>query len=343
MGNFIIKKRIKYLDIAKGIGIILVVWAHAKGPYERYIYQFHMPLFFIISGFLHNDRNTVKQFIKSKTKSIYLPFVIWNLAIIVLKTWRNPSLIKKNLILAIQVLLALNKDGQFLGATWFLGSLFIVSIAYKMLDECIEDSPWKRFFITGCFIAVAGVAFEIKFPLMFSRTLILGMFYALGYFVKSYQNELKTFDNKWLAIVAGVIFVAIGHYNSANMGANEYRYPFAFVVGALFASYAAIFFSREFERMQQIWILGKLQDVICYLGKKSIHIVIWQFVAFRIVIAFQLYLNGESLRHILDYYPVYDASGYWWIVYSVIGLWAPVLWGNILDTISAGIKKMIKK
>ena len=40
------KQRAGYLDIAKGIGILLVVWAHARGPFSTYIYQFHMPLFF---------------------------------------------------------------------------------------------------------------------------------------------------------------------------------------------------------------------------------------------------------------------------------------------------------
>lgn len=44
------KKRIDYLDLAKGIGILLVVWAHARGPYSSYMYQMHMPFFFIISG-----------------------------------------------------------------------------------------------------------------------------------------------------------------------------------------------------------------------------------------------------------------------------------------------------
>ena len=36
------KQRAGYLDIAKGIGILLVVWAHARGPFSTYIYQFHI-------------------------------------------------------------------------------------------------------------------------------------------------------------------------------------------------------------------------------------------------------------------------------------------------------------
>lgn len=40
-------KRLDYMDIAKGIGIIAVVWAHSNGPLSDYMYQFHMPLFFL--------------------------------------------------------------------------------------------------------------------------------------------------------------------------------------------------------------------------------------------------------------------------------------------------------
>ena len=41
--------RIETIDIAKGLGILFVVWSHAKGPFTPYMYQFHMPLFFLIS------------------------------------------------------------------------------------------------------------------------------------------------------------------------------------------------------------------------------------------------------------------------------------------------------
>lgn len=46
-------RRIVAYDMAKGIGIILVVIGHAltMGEYARaFVYSFHMPLFFIISG-----------------------------------------------------------------------------------------------------------------------------------------------------------------------------------------------------------------------------------------------------------------------------------------------------
>lgn len=50
------KKRDVTFDIMKGIGIILVVLGHVQQldfyPLKTAIYTFHMPLFFILAGYL---------------------------------------------------------------------------------------------------------------------------------------------------------------------------------------------------------------------------------------------------------------------------------------------------
>ena len=71
---------------------------------------------------------------------------------------------------------------------------------------------------------------------------------------------------------------------------------------------------------------------ICYLGKRSIDLEIWQFVAFRIVIELQLFLDHKpvSLAEVLKYYPVYDAGNGWWMAYLVAGIIGSLLWGSLL-------------
>ncbi|MCD4694754.1 MAG: acyltransferase family protein, partial [Bacteroidales bacterium] len=52
------KQRFEWIDIAKGIGILLVVYGHCQPPplIEKFVYAFHMPLFFFISGFLFRHK-----------------------------------------------------------------------------------------------------------------------------------------------------------------------------------------------------------------------------------------------------------------------------------------------
>lgn len=49
-------KRIDWIDVAKGVGIFLMVMGHTSMPdaVNRWIYSFHMPLFFLLSGLVFN-------------------------------------------------------------------------------------------------------------------------------------------------------------------------------------------------------------------------------------------------------------------------------------------------
>lgn len=82
MGN-----RLIYIDVLKGIAIILVVMGHMFVPYTDYlestinqfIYSIHMPLFFFLSGRVlsinHESKNTYKLLVIKKILTLLLPFI----------------------------------------------------------------------------------------------------------------------------------------------------------------------------------------------------------------------------------------------------------------------------
>lgn len=327
------KKRIDYLDLAKGIGILLVVWAHARGPYSSYMYQMHMPFFFIISGLLYSSSKPLKQFIKGKITSLYIPFVFWNCMFITIKSYIHGVNIKTILNMDFKVLLTIEKDGQFLGATWFLGALFLASIIYKLLDTYIKNSKFKPFVMLSLSVIAGITGFTITFDHMLSRVLVLSMFFGFGVFVKTYIGDFKSVDCCALAIVSALIFLIIGKYNSANMGANQYRYPLLFVVGAVGASYALLYFCRWIDKLcQNIHVLEYIKNIGTFFGRNSLDILIWQFVAFRFVILLQMYKwhNSITWDELLSHYPVYVVSNGWWIIYTIVGMVVPVLFCSLL-------------
>lgn len=349
-------KRMVFLDIAKGIGILTVVWAHAKGPGSGYIYQFHMPFFFLVSGYLYRPEPSLREFARRKVKSLYLPFVFWNLLALFGKRAVGISHLPfaEMLQKATEMVLALDKDGQFFGATWFLSALFWESIFYKALDQSMEKLRYRRAWVTAIFLLGMAVGFGVDFPYMLSRNFVLGGFFAIGYAVRENQDRLKKFWNGKLAAVFGTVFLFLGHGSHADMGKNDYSSPIGFVAGALMASYAILYAAQQFGRWQEricmtvrpmgmpdkamkpffAWKGYVLQAArgICYLGKRSIDLVIWQFVAFRIVIVLQLFLDHKpvSLAEVLKYYPVYDAGNGWWMAYLVAGIFGSLLWGSLL-------------
>ncbi len=73
-------KRIAWIDNAKAIGIFLVVLGHLPVPeyLATYIYSFHMPLFFFLSGLVFKGReSTVLAFARTRSRTLLIPYVVF--------------------------------------------------------------------------------------------------------------------------------------------------------------------------------------------------------------------------------------------------------------------------
>lgn len=332
--------RIETIDIAKGLGILFVVWSHAKGPFTPYMYQFHMPLFFLISGFLFNSRNTPAQFLGKKVRSLYIPFVFWNLCSLLITTalhiqeFSDIHLVKK----ILKIILTLDKDGKFMGATWFLGTLFVVSVVYKLMDYYMPSVKGKSIFLVILFGCVAATGFSINFPYLLSRTLILSFYFAIGRAAKEYKEVIYVYHSGILVCFSIILFAIIGHYNAINMAKNTYTYPFLFAIGALLASYVVIYVSEILQK-RTIWI----KKALIVMGENSISIVIWQFVVFWIIEAVQFKLFGIPFVQLFENYPPYKTTNGWWIVYLIVGAVASMLIGEIISAVKQGIGRVTKK
>ena len=84
-------KRDTVISIAKGIAIILMVIAHAEAPgwLCKFIFEFHMPLFFITAGYFFSLKylNDEATFVKKRVKGLYWPFVKWSVFFLVIHNW----------------------------------------------------------------------------------------------------------------------------------------------------------------------------------------------------------------------------------------------------------------
>ena len=72
------KERIEWIDIAKSIGILLVVFGHSASPFttiKRYIFWFHMPFFFFLSGYLYKARYNYWMYFKRKFLHLLVPYI----------------------------------------------------------------------------------------------------------------------------------------------------------------------------------------------------------------------------------------------------------------------------
>ena len=73
-------KRDKSIDFIKGIAIFSVVLAHCwfiSDELFEFIYSFHMPLFFCISGYLFNTKKKYGELLISKIKTLIIPYILF--------------------------------------------------------------------------------------------------------------------------------------------------------------------------------------------------------------------------------------------------------------------------
>ena len=130
--------RISYIDISKGIGIILVCIGHFDISNEdsvffnlfTWIYSFHMPFFFFISGLLFDSKSmTTKDFLKRKLINLIVPYLLFSIY--------NWILLEIFQIEHPQFLI----HGWGRNPLWFIPIIFIIELLHFFI---IKDSNLKK-------------------------------------------------------------------------------------------------------------------------------------------------------------------------------------------------------
>lgn len=178
--------RIEWVDILKGLAIVLVVVGHmeyAEGtanPGRMLIYSFHMPLFFMLAGYtaaLSLSRNpNLLKFISRRFLSVMVPYFCWLLALPCIYVTTGEIYHYSFLDACLGII---SGWGQW----WFLPGLFILQLmfaAYHLLRRAVP----------GAFGAVA--AFIILFACVFSSYryngfLFSGLDFKIHYALRTYH------------------------------------------------------------------------------------------------------------------------------------------------------------
>lgn len=218
-------KRIEYIDIAKGIGILLVALAHADisliSPYlHELIYSFHMPLFFFLSGYFFHADLPFWSLFKRRFNTLLKPYLVTILLIYTVSV----SFSNMSFVTAIgRMVKSMYATGHYINwvQLWFLPSLFITSLfAYLFYRVVLARIP-NRFvrWLILLVVQAIGVAFLGVFypfsvsilgkhydlyglPLNLDIVLLTGFFYMLGNEIRQVSSE-KAFGNLWLLLGTG--------------------------------------------------------------------------------------------------------------------------------------------
>jgi fucose 4-O-acetylase-like acetyltransferase len=209
-------KRIGYIDLIKTFTIFCVLWGHCiqqldnnlippwKNPVISYIYSFHMPLFYLLSGFFFKSslKYGLKDFLVRKGVQLILPYLVWCVL-------RGALLLVYSVIVKGNTLtLPQSVKTVFYGHFWFLRELFI--------SYCIAYAGY-RIFRKGFTAAILCICFTLFAPLMSSQSFYLPIFFA-GIFIKEYYTFFKRHAVFILAVSSVLFGVCLPYWKGEYYG-----------------------------------------------------------------------------------------------------------------------------
>lgn len=296
------KNRIEWIDAAKGIGIFFVVWAHTTAilPQAKvFLYMFHMPLFFILSGFCYkHHRVTFLDFIKSQAKSIVVPYFFWGIMtyivwVVILRNYGEDA--------SFGVAPLKPLFGMFYGVgndmwlqhnipLWFLPCLFFTKIVFNLIMRLKKS---KAQIVACCAFPVVGVLAKnillFRLPWSLDVAFVAVTFFGFGYLLKTTNFIEKHLGLKTL-VLCGSCSCCIYFFNGrVDMMTGLYNNIGLFLLGGISGSLTCVFFARLLWVRQAFSSAGKASLIIFLLHNLS-----FSFLTAIAVFVFKLPLSFKS-------------------------------------------------
>jgi len=276
--------RIEFIDSLKGFAIFLVVWGHCiqnlkkdinffQNSVFEFIYSFHMPLFFMLSGFFFLSclKLTLKDFICKKITQLILPCLVWAIIYGLITLLGD---VIKNQSIEYKLILS-NIIDPLRWPFWFLRELFI-SFMLVFLFYKIFKKDWIVVFLSILFVLILpfhNLYFQRYLLPMFLCGILLGKYYCA---IKKYSIQLVGI---FFIIFLICLFFWKGEYTIYIIGFPSLLSPeqwrvmpaslFRFLIGIS----GSIFFFFLFEK---IYIKNKIFSFLEIIGIKTLSIYIVQ-------------------------------------------------------------------
>lgn len=321
---------ITWIDTMKALLIISVVIGHSTSPFVTYIYLFHMPAFFLVSGYTCKRKiNNGLQFLIQKITTILVPAFLINILFIlfyfviqkvgfytVFQVGEPVSLGDR-----LKMLFGHLQTTDLGGATWFLFVIFEVKILFYFFD--VLGRMLRRsyivyiltFFMGGIGYYLATVQ-HVFLPYQLDLALIACIFYGIGALAAE-VNGLDMFDNKVMVPFCIVFTVFFGQfYFSGTLPMNWPTRQFTNIFIQLFSCFCATYLVWNAALYLDVSKIGRY---LRWLGKHTYCILITHFFVFRIIFAIGIALGRVPLSQLQNLTPDTTLSaGGGWVLISVL-------------------------
>ena len=258
------------LDVAKGLGIILVVLGHnwfvesTKGELFRVIFSFRLPLFFFLSGVFLRKTDPVAGFVRSRAHSLLKPYFVILVAIGAgkLAGWAYFQ----------GVLYATGRTLYWI-PMWYLPHLFLCSIVVLLLIQRIDST--RMLWAVGAASLALGVLVlqPTDWPWSLDLMPITVAFVLAGYLCRDALASMRFHALGFITALAA--FATLHYFFDLAMDLNIRRYGPMVMPFLIVTAQAALGIVLCLAVASLLARVEPLKNLLAYVGSGTLFILIF--------------------------------------------------------------------
>lgn len=262
-------KRLNFIDIAKGIGIIAVVVGHSTqiDTLKIILFWFHMPLFFFISGFLFKQRQGI---IKRKAKQLLIPYLSYFIIISFIQDLFNPiGDVKAHIF---NFLSGGENLTYYFGVFWFITCLYFTTVTFNFIIKV----RFKVIIILIMYLLsyINSVFFRnVNFIENINVVFFSIVFFYLGWLYQKDKNNNYLNNSTVILSSVGIIFLIIVFMQTnqiefiIDMKSQQYNHLFLDIIVPI------CFIFIVFKLSKIIGTIPNLSTILISIGRSSLTIM----------------------------------------------------------------------
>lgn len=276
------------IDFIKGLGIILMIMGHQYYGmlFDIWIHSFHMPIFFMISGFLFNSDLSIRKRIHKKYKSLIIPYItvsLFHLLIFSLKIVISREPLDKLLYHFSHILLYNHEGIAICGAVWFLTALFFTDVIYSIVCKITTDF-FSKLVIIFTFVTIGHILsyYEYRLPLSIDISFVcLGLYFIGDNFKKIRKDCIINFNGNITMLLFIISLVLIFRNGYVNLRLASYGNIFLFYIDCILMGLVLYIFSVKIVKNSSRFIryitnIGR--NSLIYLSFNQLLILLFRLI-----------------------------------------------------------------
>lgn len=330
------------LAIMKGIAIVSVVAGHCTmyKVVENYVNQYHLAVFFFVAGYFLTDKyvNSPILLIKKRFKTLYVPFILSGLAFLLLHNVlaniyiNDQSLSLSQMFVGGQNLVfKLFSTEPLMGAMWFcpvllfasIISVIVLAIGRKIGRE--NDVPIFCLMIMTVFCGSFSLKILcLKSPYCIWQNMIISGILFEGWLFRKYFERFVP-SNKMIMLLLFLIMSIIIGVNVKFGTLCNLQVDNVNIVPAWALLVAAFVGCIMVYSLSALFIDTKMGHILSVIGNHSFSIMMFHFLAFKLVNLIICLVDGFPLTQISNFPTIQYGNIIWFFAYIFVGCSFPIV------------------